>query len=221
MIKPAATSASPSTQRTLLLAVTAPVVIGLAILVLDRPLATWVHEHPWGHALWTGLTHIPDPLVALATLGLAGAGGAAVFGWRPGPRARILLACGLAVAIALMTKDQLKYVFGRTWPETWIDGNPSWIRDGVFLFQPFHGGRGWASFPSGHCALIAAPAAVLWQAAPAGRWLWAMLVVAVAVGLIGLNHHWLSDTLAGIGVGILSGLAARTLCRDTSGRPAP
>jgi hypothetical protein len=40
--------------------------------------------------------------------------------------------------------------FGRTWPESWLGDNPSWIRDDVFGFFPFHGGRGWESFPSGH-----------------------------------------------------------------------
>src|SRR5580658_10495109 len=81
-------------------------------------------------------------------LGLAGL--AALAGWRPGHWARIVIACCIAVLVAINLKDQLKYAFGRTWPETWVNDNPSWIGNGTYGFWPFHKGAGWASFPSGH-----------------------------------------------------------------------
>lgn len=187
---------------------TALTCIILSIWLVDRPLSTWLHANTVQFPVFQWLTHIPDPIAPLAGIGLALAGIAGLLGWRPGPRGRALLACGLAVAMALMIKEQLKLAFGRTWPETWIENNPSWIRDGLFLFQPFHGGRGWSSFPSGHTALIAAPAAILWQTAPYWRWLWALAVTAVAVGLLGANYHWLSDILAGGAIGIAAGAGA-------------
>ena len=29
----------------------------------------------------------------------------------------------------------MKYAFGRLWPETWVDNNPSWIHDGAYGFS--------------------------------------------------------------------------------------
>ena len=56
-----------------------------------------------------------------------------------------------------------KGLFGRTWPESWLGNNPSWIRDGVFRFFPFHGGAGLGFlFPLGHAAVITATATLLW-----------------------------------------------------------
>lgn len=199
-------------------------VIALVVWKIDRLWSSWAYQNLHDIALFSWLTHIPDPFVALASVGLIVAALAAWVGWRPGPRTRTLLACAVAIAIAVMVKEQLKFAFGRTWPETWVDGNPSWIRDGLFLFQPFHGGKGWASFPSGHTAVIAAPAAVLWRAVPRWRWLWASLVGAVAIGLLGANYHWVSDVLAGACVGIASGIGALALvgrCRSDKAVPRP
>ena len=55
-----------------------------------------------------------------------------------------------AILIAGVLTHELKEVFGRAWPETWIDKNPSYFGNGAYGFFPFHGGRGYASFPSGH-----------------------------------------------------------------------
>jgi len=62
------------------------------------------------------------------------------------------LACSMSFIAANFITNQLKYALGRTWPDTWIQNNPSLIQNGVFGFNPFHGGPGFASFPSGHVA---------------------------------------------------------------------
>lgn len=49
---------------------------------------------------------------------MIGAGIAAVTGWRPGAKGRVLLAVCLATVAALVVKDRLKILFGRTWLET-------------------------------------------------------------------------------------------------------
>jgi membrane-associated phospholipid phosphatase len=177
--------------------------VGCAALVLlaigfaDRPLSTWSHAEFHGQQAFIWLTWIVDPVPPLAVLGLIGAGIAAVAGWRPGARGRVLLALCLATVTALVIKDELKILFGRTWPETWTNGNPSWIGNGTFGFEPLHGGAGWYSFPSGHTTLISAPMAVLWLCVPRLRALWAALVALVVIGLLGADYHWLSDTIAG------------------------
>jgi membrane-associated phospholipid phosphatase len=107
----------------------------------------------------------------------------------------------MSVLLTEIIKSQLKFVFGRTWPETFVQNNPSFIRDGVYGFNFFHGGPGYASFPSGHTAAICALSSVLWIMAPKGRPLYVLAVLAVVVGLLGADYHFLSDIIAGGFVG--------------------
>ncbi len=178
----------------------------LSMLLLDRPLATLVHtlHRPTWCVRLTWIADVPDPA---AVVGLAGAGIAWLAGWRPGRAGRVLLAVCLATLAASAAKDVLKFALGRTWPETWVSNNPSWIANHVFGFHPFHGGPGWASFPSGHTTVISAPCAVLWRALPRARLLWAALPVLVMVGLLGSDFHFLSDCMAGALLGVAVALA--------------
>ncbi|HXC02236.1 MAG TPA: phosphatase PAP2 family protein [Opitutaceae bacterium] len=177
----------------------AVILIGLSIAFVDRPASTWTHAlmHP---AFFVGLTHLVDPVLPASIIGLVATGVAAALGWRPQACGKTLIACCLAAVIAVVIKEQLKFVFGRTWPETWI-GNPSWIGNGAFGFHFFHGGEGWASFPSGHMTMITAPFAVLWQRARRWRWLCTVPVLAVAIGLFGADYHFVSDMIAGVYLG--------------------
>jgi hypothetical protein len=60
--------------------------------------------------------------------------------------------CSISLIVAETIKSQLKFACGRLWPETWVANNPSFIHDGAYGFNLFHGGAGYASFPSGHTA---------------------------------------------------------------------
>jgi membrane-associated phospholipid phosphatase len=111
-------------------------------------------------------------------------------------------------------KDQLKFMFGRTWPETWVENNPSFIRDGVYGFNWFHGGAGYRSFPSGHMAVTCAVVGVIWIWYPRLRPLCAFVALAVAGGLIGADYHFLSDILAGSYVGISTAWMTTALCEQ-------
>jgi membrane-associated phospholipid phosphatase len=126
---------------------------------------------------------------------------------------RIALAVCFSVLAAIPINHYLKTAFGRTWPEGWMGRNPSWIRDGVYGFFPFHEGEGWRAFPSGHTMVIAAFASVLYVAFPKLRPACAALVALVVIGLVGGNYHFVSDTIAGLyfGAGIGLGTAALTL----------
>jgi len=107
--------------------------------------------------------------------------------------------------VAAGVKDQLKLVFGRTWPETWVRDNPSFIRDGVYGFNPFHGGPGFAAFPSGHTTAICAVISVLWICYPRYRVLYGICMAAVALGLVGADFHFLGDVIAGAFLGVSIG----------------
>lgn len=211
----------PPASRALLAVLSCPVLVLLCVAFVDRAVAGFSHAAFAGRTgAFDALTHIVDPLPPLAGLGVAAAGLAALLGWRPGPLGRTLLACCLATLLAIALKDQLKYAFGRLWPETWVEHNPSWIQDGAYGFFPFHGGRGWASFPSGHTTPVTAPASVLWARWPRWRALVAVPVALVLAGLFGADYHFVGDMVAGLYLGSACGLGALAVVAGSLGPPA-
>ena len=85
-----------------------------------------------------------------------------------------------SVIVAETIKGGLKYIFGRLWPDTWVQNNPSFIHDGAYGFNFFHGGPGYASFPSGHTTVTCALISVLWILYPYWRPFYAAIILAVA-----------------------------------------
>jgi len=172
---------------------------------LDRPIALFVHDRLQGVNPFALLTLVPEwvtPLV-LAAFVAVGLSGLARRSLPRLPTVAVLAAASLAVAEII--KDKLKYVFGRTWPETWVGNNPSFIEDHVYGFNLFHGGQGYASFPSGHTTAICAVISVLWICYPRLRIVYGICVAAVAVGLVGADFHFLGDVIAGAFLGTTIG----------------
>ncbi len=75
----------------------------------------------------------------------------------------------------------------------------------------------WNSFPSGHTATAFVGAELLRQKLPANYWYIGAIGYAAAATTAYLriyhNRHWLGDTLAGAGIGILSAWVGTTLTR--------
>lgn len=209
------TMAPKSSRRAFFVLVLWIALICLSIAFVDRAASTFSYTHFQRPIVMVWLTHLVDPLEPLAIIGLALAGLAALASdWRPGERGRGVLAACIAILVSVATKEELKYFFGRTWPETWINNNPSWIQNHVHGFFILHGGQGWASFPSGHTTQMAALATVLWLVYPRLRWLAVTLVAAVAIGLWGSDFHFIGDILAGALIGAASGAGSIALmCR--------
>jgi membrane-associated phospholipid phosphatase len=183
----------------------------ICYLAVDRPLALFIHERVQYRPFFILVTFIPEPFLVVAALIIVSVGLRRMMGWplsRPDAVA-LLWSIGLLVTVAL--KNFFKFAFGRTWPETWINDNPSFIRDGVYAFNPFHGGKGFAAFPSGHMAVICFAATVLWFCYPRLRAVYALLIAVVAIGLMGANYHFLSDVIAGSFLGISIGCLAVAL----------
>lgn len=187
----------------------------ISYLWLDQPIALLVHmQFPHADA-FARLTHIPDPLIPLAVIAFIVLGLRRLSGRPLANFHTATLICSISLIMAEATKDKLKYVFGRTWPETWVQNNSSFIRDGAYGFNLFHGGAGYGSFPSGHSAVICAVISVLWVFYPKLRTVYLMVFLAVAIGLVGANYHFLSDIIAGAFVGVSTGWMATALwaCR--------
>ena len=188
------------------LAATAAAVV-ISFQWFDRPIASFAHTHlarP-NHGIFENLTHFPDPLIPLAVIALVVLGLRALTGKSLSNYQAAAFVCSLSVISGEEIKDQLKFIFGRTWPETWTQNNPSFIRDGVYGFNFMHGGGAYQSFPSGHMAASCAVISVLWICYPRLRALLAIAGFAVAVGLVGANYHFLSDVIAGAFVGVSCG----------------
>jgi len=130
------------------------IAVTVSYLWLDRPIAQLAHDQLQHFHLFEKLTLIPEALTPLAiaafiVLGLRGLTRHSLSRFQT-----VMLLSGVSLAVAVIIKDQLKFAFGRPWPETWTRNNPSFIRDGAYGFHPFHGGGGYASFPSGHTTMI-------------------------------------------------------------------
>lgn len=200
------------------------VLVTLCYFFIDRQVAFYVHEHQLNRSeTLKQITYVPIylenaalVLIALTMVHLA-------FG-TPGRFERMLLAMSISLVVGLAFEYALKIVFGRYWPDTWIDHNPSLIQDDAYGFHFFHRGSWYESFPSGHTVRIVAVMAVLWTAYPRWRWLSILASAAVIVGLVGMNYHFVGDTAAGACLGGIVGAytaACSGLNRPTAAASTP
>ncbi len=192
--------------------------IAIAYAWLDRPIAFFAHAQLAQYRVFAVMTRLPEWVAPAAGIILLVLGVRALLHKVLGKPCAALLLCSASLIVAAAIKDQLKFAFGRTWPETWVQNNPSLIRDDVFGFNPFHGGIGYASFPSGHTTVTCAVVAVLWLMYPRLRLLYAACVLVVAVGLLGADYHFLSDVIAGAFLGISTGWMAVALWHNGAKR---
>lgn len=195
----------------------------VSVMFIDRPVARFMAAHVHDRLAFMAMAAVANLPGPLAMLGLAGivAGrwlGVVSGGTIASRGERLLITVAIATLVAIMLKNQLKFDFGRVWPLAHplpgIDNRPSFIGDHVFGFFPFHGGSSFASFPSGHTTAITAPMAVLWILVPRYRVLWGALVGIVVVGLIGADFHFVSDTIAGFMVGVVTAAGTITVARS-------
>jgi membrane-associated phospholipid phosphatase len=151
-------------------------------MTVDQPIVFFVHQIVVDKTIFVWLQRLPVVFLLLSLIVLAWCGLWALIN-RPFSRLQSVgLACGISFIATNFVTNQFKYAFGRTWPDTWIENNPSLIQNGVFGFNPFHGGSGFASFPSGHVAAICAVMTVLWWSYPSLRPIYVACVAAVAIG---------------------------------------
>lgn len=177
---------------------------------IDRTVALWVHDHlrhPH-HETLAQVGYVPDPSILFALFGLVLLGMRAVTSRLLSKHEMTALVGCNAIIVFEALKDQLKVFFGRTWPETWVQNNPSFIKDGAYGFHFMHGGSAFRSFPSGHMGAVCVVLTVLWACYPKYRWLYLIAGLAAGTGLVAGNYHFLSDVLAGAFVGISTGWVA-------------
>ena len=182
------------------------VCVTVSYFLIDGPVAYFAHYELRGYIrvfdLVGRLPKLLSPLIILSTLVLAVR---SVLGRSLTEMQTCVVLSALSLAISDILENWLKLAFGRTWPETWVQDNPSFIRDGVYSFNPFHGGQGFAAFPSGHMVAISAIMSVFWFLRPRFRPIYGICIATVFIGQLGANYHFVSDLIAGGFLGFLIG----------------
>jgi membrane-associated phospholipid phosphatase len=195
---------------------TVTLMAAVSVQWIDRPLALWVHDVFGSSRHAVELADFPIfsiPLVSASVFVILGL--LATMGRRFSKLETAVLLCNISVLAADAIKNQLKFAFGRTWPDSWRPGILSLVHDDAYGFHFFQPGTSFESFPSGHAAVAAAALSVLWIVYPKLRPVWGMGVVIAAVGLVALNLHFLSDVIVGSFVGVSAGLFTVVLWRST------
>jgi membrane-associated phospholipid phosphatase len=189
--------------RLLLVFVVTVFLTAISFVYLDKPIAYWADSHhPIPHGILKIISEIPkifDVISALAVFVVH------IFSWvigRVSPLMSNLTLSSIALVITDFWVEWLKYTFGRYWPRTWVDNNPSLLdtRDYGFHFF-FSKDQAYQAFPSAHTALTIAVVTFLALRYPRLRIPAIVVGLSVALSLIALNYHFLGDTIAGAGIG--------------------
>ncbi len=196
--------------------------IVVAYFFVDRPLCEWVYYHqiPSHIVFLQSIVEWPPVVTALSPLLLLISPLI-----RPGKARDTLILVCLTVLFCFVLKNELKWVFSRYWPLTWIHNNPSWIGNHAYGFQwfkgaVFAGSDITGSFPSGHTAIAFAtlvPIGLMYR-----RALILCITLACLEGLamITFDYHFLSDVLAGAWLGVICSIILKKIesqahCRST------
>jgi membrane-associated phospholipid phosphatase len=196
------------------------IVTGLCILAVvvcyfwvDRSVAFFVYDHHINKiAVFCWLTYPPPELQNWSALALTVLIIKRV--WRPFlPWEKVLLVACISLIVADTFRISLGDIFGRYWPETWTNDNPSLIGSGTYGFHPFQRGDDVGSFPSGHACRILGFAGVWMIAMPGVRVVALVLSVPMLLSLVAMNYHFVSDVIAGSVLGALIAAYAVHLAR--------
>ena len=188
-------------------------VVPVSVQWFDRPIALWVYDIFGGRRIPTMLADRIFSISLVSAIVFVICGLVAIMGRRFSKLEAAVAMCAISTLATTIVKDQLKFAFGRTWPDTWGPGIVSFLRDNVYGFHFFQSGKSFESFPSGHAAVAAAVLSVVWILFPKRRVICAIGVVAVDIGLVALNVHFLSDVVAGTFLGLSTGLFTVALWR--------
>jgi len=119
---------------------------------------------------------------------------------------KFLFCFSVSDCVAIFVGNRLKIIFGRYWPETFLNNNLSFIKDGAYGFTFFNIHREYQSFPSTHSAAIFAIVTIVWIYYPKLRVLSIAICAIVVIGLLGCNYHFLSDIIMGACLGLISAI---------------
>jgi len=221
------------TKRVLLALLACTVAVVICYFWIDRPVAFYVYHHNWASVtVFKWLTYPPPIVQTYSPLVLALLMLRRGFGPLPSWQRTLFVAC-LSLLVADQFRQSLGDLFGRYWPETWINNNPSLIGTDTYGFHAFEAaktefkaGDDIGSFPSGHSARIAGFASVWWLVYPRSRSPLFVICAAMLFSLVAMDYHFVGDVVAGVTVGAIVGVYATCLaelpgCQAILGQKTP
>lgn len=197
-----------------LLAIGACVALTLAAMhLVDLPVARFVHTLPWAQELRSPVLGLPV-LVTLSGMAIFVGAVWVAHGHDPRKLQEILIVASFSLTSSVCIDELLlKRIFGRETPGEFLGS-------GVDAFNWFRGVPTDA-FPSGHAVQIVSVGTVFLLAYPQQRAGWLALMVVGLIALVLGNWHFVSDVIAGTGVGASAGIATMVLWRSRSQWRAP
>jgi membrane-associated phospholipid phosphatase len=172
--------------------------VPISVRWLDRPIATFFGKFVARNDLPIDLADRIFSIPSIATILFVFLGLVAISGRGFGKPLAFVALCTIGILNTTVVKDQLKFVFARTWPYL--------LQHDIYEFHFFQSARWLESFPSGHAAVAAGILSMVWIVFPGMRAASAIMLVAVNFLLVALDLHFLSDAIAGTFVGVSMGL---------------
>ena len=222
MTAPPDTASRPGTGRRLVALGLLTCLASLAsVQALDRPTALWVHANigepgrEWFYAISALADSTWPVLAALAYIAACHAlargfpASAMGSGARRAARWGVFLIVGHLLGGAVV--HIMKLALGRPRPKVFLAEN-------VEAWAPFSFAERYNAFPSGHSQSIWTTITVLGFAWPPLRPYLVPFACLIMISRIGLNHHWVADTLMGAFLGYAGAVLLKPLIVDGSGR---
>lgn len=175
--------------------------ICLSYFFIDAPLVFFIHNHAINqYFVFELFTHIADIVVGIAVIYVV------LFPFlykkqRKNRFFQMLFLSVISISLSAQIKDILKYVFGRYWPDTWVDGNPSLIVNNLYGFHFFQKGITYASFPSGHATVTFSFFTICIIFYPRYKMYFFIPMILLSLGQVLMHYHFLSDVIAGACIG--------------------
>lgn len=184
-------------QRALWLLILVIVLTIFCYFFVDKPVAIWISQHNLrSYKFLKNLSKISELFILAAPIFyLIVVSKFFVDRWTWLDQRLLMFAN--TIAITYFWKVFFKFLFGRTWPETWTGNNPSLIRNDEYGFHFFAFSDVFGSFPSGHAAILLAGFTSLWLIYPRLKGLYIVAIIAGITGILGMNYHFVGDILAG------------------------
>ena len=169
---------------------------------LDRPVAAFAHRAFYGTPAFdvarAAFSALHAALIVLVVALLA-CSAAAISGRVPAGWARLLFRGSAAAVGALLVTLLLKFVVGRS------QVYPDFLAKGLYEFRPFGGGGGLGAFPSATLSVTTALFTALRAQSRRWRAVYGAVSLLIALSMILINGHWLSDVVGGAYVGAVVG----------------
>lgn len=197
-------------QNSIFALITCIALVMLSYHFVDKPIALFVQQnHLPDYPFFLWISKIANVILAFAALSLIVLSIKAVL--HPISRfQKQLFTASLAIIVTAFFRILFGSLFYRYWVKAGVDANPTFINDQVYGFTLTHVGSHGA-FPSGHTAMTFCAMTFIWILLPKWRPLALLFCLFQIIGLIAVNHHFLSDTIGGAFLGIVSTLFAQRL----------